>query len=166
MYKVKYKKTTLVFSLAMTAVLLLSACGGGATPAPTQDVSSIQTQAAQDVITQMTLSAPPPPAPTVAPTEAPPPPGPTPHPNIPVAVVPTPETGEPAAIANYNTTVYSGPGTDYVVYGAFLGKPTAVVVGKSEDGLWWAISVPVAPTGAGWVDAGWVTVSNADSVPV
>jgi uncharacterized protein YraI len=32
--------------------------------------------------------------------------------------------------------------------------------------LWWAISVPVAPTGSGWVDAGWVTVSNTDGVAV
>ena len=69
-------------------------------------------------------------------------------------------------IANYNTTIYSGPGTNYVVYAAFLGGKTAKVVGKSEDGLWWAISVPVAPTGSGWVDAAWVTVSDADDVPV
>ncbi len=53
-----------------------------------------------------------------------------------------------------------------MVYAAFLGSETAKVVGKSEDGLWWAISVPVAPNGNGWVDGAWVTVSNADAVPV
>jgi uncharacterized protein YraI len=81
-------------------------------------------------------------------------------------VLPQPEPGQPTAVANYNTTVNSGPGNDYVVYGSFLGKQTATVVGKSEDGLWWAVSVPVAPTGSGWVDGAWVTVSNAESVPV
>jgi uncharacterized protein YraI len=95
-----------------------------------------------------------------------PPPGPTPNPNIPVAVIPAPASGEPAAIADYNTTIYSGPGTNYVVYAAFLGGATARVVGKSQDGLWWAISMPVAPTGSGWVDDGRVTVRNASSVPV
>jgi uncharacterized protein YraI len=83
-----------------------------------------------------------------------------------VAVIPTPAAGEPAAIANYKTTIYGGPGTNYVVYASFLGGSTAKVVGKSEDGLWWAVSVPVAPTGSGWVDGGWVSVSGADAVPV
>jgi uncharacterized protein YraI len=32
--------------------------------------------------------------------------------------------------------------------------------------MWWAISIPVAPTGSGWVDAGYVTVSNAENVQV
>ncbi len=95
-----------------------------------------------------------------------PPPGPTPDPNIPVAVIPTAAPGGPSAIANFNTTIFSGPGSNYVVYATFLGGATATVNGKSEDGLWWAISVPVAPTGSGWVEATWVTVSNADGVPV
>jgi uncharacterized protein YraI len=129
----------------------------------------IQTQAAQTVVADLTQNAPPPPTeappPTAAPTQAPPP-GPTPDPNIPVAVIPTAAPGGPSAIANFNTTIYSGPGTNYVVYATFLGGATATVNGKSEDGLWWAISVPVAPTGSGWVEASWVTVSNADGVPV
>jgi uncharacterized protein YraI len=156
-----------IFNLVIAGVLVLSACGPSATPEPTQDVALIQTQAAQTVVANITQNAPPPtqaPPPTA--TATPPPPGPTPDPNIPVAVVPTPAPGEPAAIANYNTTIYSGPGTNYVVYAAFLGGKTAKVVGKSADGLWWAISVPVAPNGSGWVDAGWVTVTNAGSVSV
>jgi len=142
--------------LVMILLVILSACGPAATP--TQDVSQIQTQSVQTAMAEQTLNAP---APTLAP-----PPGPTPNPSIPVAVVPTPAANEPAAVANYNTAIFSGPGTQYVVYGAFLGGATAKVVGKSEDGLWWAVSVPVAPTGNGWVSAGWVTVSNADNVPV
>ena len=33
-----------------------------------------------------------------------------------------------------------------------------------QDGLWWAINVPVAPDGTGWVDSAWVSVANADGV--
>jgi uncharacterized protein YraI len=163
------KKTNVVIVVLIVLVLTLSACAPAATPAPTQDPALIQTQAAQTVVADLTKNAPPPPTqappPTAAPTVAPPP-GPTPDPNIPVAVIPAPVSGDPAAIANYNTTIYSGPGTNYVVYAAFNGGSIAKVVGKSEDGLWWAISVPVAPTGSGWVDAAWVTVANVDNVPV
>ena len=52
------------------------------------------------------------------------------------------------------------------MYATMLAGKTAKVVGKSEDGLWWAISVTVAPTGAGWVDAATVTVSQAEGVAV
>jgi uncharacterized protein YraI len=166
------KKTYLMFVVVTVLALVLSACGGAATPAPTQDTTLIQTQAAQTVVADLTQNAPPPPTavptqapPTAVPTQAPPP-GPTPDPNIPVAVVPTAAPGQPSAIANYNTTIFSGPGENYVVYATFLGGQTALVNGKSEDGLWWAISVPVAPDGNGWVSVGWVTVANADSVPV
>jgi len=159
----------LILSLIILGALVMGACAPTPTPAPTQDAALIQTQAAQTVVADLTQNAPPPPTqappPTAAPTQAPPP-GPTPDPNIPVAVVPTAAPGGPSATANYNTTIYSGPGENYVVYATFLGGQTATVVGKSEDGLWWAISVPVAATGSGWVDAAWVTVSNADSVPV
>ena len=170
------KPAVLLFSLIIIGVFVLSSCAPAptSTPAPTQDVALIQTQSAETVVADLTQNAPPPatqvPPPTVepmaAPTETPPPPGPTPDPNIPVAVFPTPAPGEPAAIANYNTVIFGGPGTNYVVYAALLGGKTAKVVGKSEDGLWWAISVPVVPTGAGWVNSGWVTVSGADGVPV
>jgi uncharacterized protein YraI len=168
MKKTIRSKITLVTMFSIVLALLVSACGGGATPAPTQDVALIQTQAAQTVVADLTKNAPVPtqaPPPTAVPTQAAPP-GPTPDPSIPVAVIPTPAPGEPTAIANFNTTINSGPGTNYVVYASFLGGRSAKVVGKSEDGLWWAVSVPVAPNGTGWVDGAWVTVSNADGVPV
>jgi uncharacterized protein YraI len=81
-------------------------------------------------------------------------------------MLPTPGPGEPLAVANFNTFIYSGPGENYAVYGAFLGGRTALVIGKSEDGGWWAVSVPLAQGGAGWVDTNWVTVTNAGNVPV
>lgn len=166
---IKNKSFRVAFILVIATALIIGACAPAPTAAPTQDTALIQTQAAQTVVADLTQNAPPPPTqappPTAVPTTAPPP-GPTPDPNIPVAVVPTAAPGGPSAIANYNTTIYSGPGTNYVVYATFLGGQTATVVGKSEDGLWWAISVPVAPNGNGWVDAAWVTVSNADGVAV
>jgi uncharacterized protein YraI len=174
MMKVKYKHIFVTFIVVMLMTLIVSACAPAPTAAPTQDTSAIQTQAAQTVVADLTANAPPPPTqppatqpppPTSAPTEAPPPPGPTPDPNIPVAVVPTPASGEPAAVALYNTTIFSGPGENYVVYAAFLGGATAKVTGVSEDGLWWVISVPPAPNGQGWVSGAWVAVSGAEGVP-
>jgi uncharacterized protein YraI len=145
--------------LLLALSLVLSACAAPApTAAPTQDVSMVQTQSAQTVVADLTQKAPPPATATAAPS------GPTPNPSIPVAVVPTADPSGPSAVANYNTVIYSGPGTNYVVYGAFVGSQTAVVVGKSEDSGWWAINVPVAPNGSGWVAATTVTVTNADNV--
>ncbi|MGE5377657.1 MAG: SH3 domain-containing protein [Bacteroidota bacterium] len=161
--KINYRnnKGVMLFSLILLGILVLSACTPAAAPtaapAPTQDVAAIQTQSAQTVVADLTAGAP---------TATPPPPGPTTDPNIPVAILPTPAAGEPAATALYNASIYSGPGTNYVLYATLLGGANAKVVGKSEDGLWWAISIPIAPTGAGWVEAGYVTVSNADNVQV
>ncbi len=167
----KKHKVMLIVVVSMLLMLVVSACGTSETPAPapTQDVAAIQTEAAQQVVADMTANAPaptePPPA-TAVPTEAPPPPGPTPDPNMPVAVVPTPAAGEPAAVANTNTTIYSGPGENYVMYATFLTGSTAKIIGKSEDGLWWVISVPPAPNGQGWINAAWVTATGADGVAV
>jgi uncharacterized protein YraI len=140
--------------------LVLSACGPSATPAPTQDVGMIQTQSAQTVVADLTINAPPPPTATLPSTD------PTPNPNIPVAVVPTAAAGSPSAVANSRTTIYSGPGTNYVVYGTFLNGQSALITGRSEDGQWLAISVPVAPEGIGWLSGSAVTASNAGNVPV
>ena len=161
-------KRTWIISLVLLAALIMSACAPAATPAPapTQDPAAIQTQAAQTVVADLTAQAPPPAEPTQAPTATLPPPGPTPDPNLPVAVVPTPIPGEPSAIANYNTGIFSGPGENYVFYAAFLGSSTARVIGVSEDSTWWVISVPPAPNGQGWVSAAWVTVTGAEGVPV
>ena len=66
---------------------------------------------------------------------------PTPDPNVPVAVFPTPAPGEPAAIANYNTAIFGGPGTNYVVYAALTAarppkwseKPRWLMVGGQRS---------------------------------
>jgi len=152
MKKTKRNQISVIYIAAMVMALVLSACAGEPTSAPTQ------TPPADEGPTQVPT--------TVGESTQAPLPGATPDPNLPVAVIPTPAPGEPAAIANYNTTIYGGPGDNYVVYSAFLGGQIAKVVGKSEDSLWWAVSVPVAPTGSGWVDASLVTATSAESVPV
>jgi uncharacterized protein YraI len=84
----------------------------------------------------------------------------------PVAVVPAGEAGQPMVTAAYNTAIRSGPGTNYVVYGAFLGSSTAIAVGISADGQWYAISMPVAPDGTGWVSALYVIPQDTTGLPV
>ncbi len=150
------------FMLLLALALVLNACTtppATAAPVPTQDISLVQTQSAQTVVADLTQKAPPPATATTVP------PGPTPNPNIPVAVVPTADPNGPSAVAKGNTSLYSGPGTNYILYGTFAGGQSAVVVGKSEDGQWWALNVPVAPNGTGWVSAGWVNATNVSSVP-
>ena len=84
----------------------------------------------------------------------------------PVAVLPAPSTGSPSAQATAYVNVRSGPGTDYPVYGVMPAGVSAQVVGKNNDGTWWALNVPVAPLGQGWVSDQYVTTSSVESVPV
>ncbi len=151
-------------AVLLTAIIL-SACGPAATPAPT---TAPPTAAPQ-------TTAPPTIAPPTAipPTTAPPTAAPTTvqvdpmyYENEPVAVVPAGEAGKPMVTAAYNTVILGGPGTNYVVYGAFLGSATAIAVGISTDSKWYAISVPVAPGGTGWVSADWVLAQDASGLPV
>ncbi len=163
------KRTRIGMTSVAVLILLsfvLSACGGQTTPAPTVDTASIQTQAAQTVVADLTQNAPPPPTTAPQPTPTKQPPESPAAPDVPPAVIPTPESGQPSAVADFNTVIYSGPGEDYVVYSAFSGGKSAIVTGKNEDGGWWAVSVPPAPDGNGWVSAEWVTVTDADNVPV
>ena len=142
--------------------LVLSACATPppATSYPTQDISMVQTQSAQTVIADLTRNAPPPATATLVPT------GPTANPNVPIPIIPTADPSGPSAVVNASTGIYSGPGTNYVLYGNAQAGQSAVVTGKSEDGQWWAISIPVAPNGTGWISAGWVTATNVSNVPV
>jgi len=117
----------------------------------------VQTQAVSDAYATQTANAP---------TPIAPPPGSTPDPALPVAVVPTAVAGQPSGIANYNTAIMSGPGTNYAFYSVLLGGVTVQVVGVSQDSQWWVISVPPAPNGQGWVNAGYLTTADTQSVPV
>jgi len=147
----------MTFAFVLILGLAISACGPEPTVAPTQDMSAVQTQAVADAFATQTA---------LAPTPIAPPPGPTPDPNLPVAVVPAAVSGQPAGIANYNTPIMSGPGTNYTLYSVLFGGVTVQVTGVSQDGQWWVISVPVAPNGQGWVSAAYLTTSGTEAVPV
>jgi uncharacterized protein YgiM (DUF1202 family) len=138
-----------IIALFVAAATVLGACSSP-TPIPTEAPTLAPTSA---------------PAESTPTPEPPPAPGPTAAPEVGVPVIEPPAAGDPAAVANYNTFIFSGPGEDYAVYGAFLGGQQAKVVGISESGAWWAISVPPAPGGTGWVDGAWVTVTGAEAVP-
>ena len=85
-------------------------------------------------------------------------------------IVEDPELPEDAPIAEAIDTVNvrSGPSTDYPSYGLANAGDRALILGISEDGLWWVVQLPtyVAPDGRGWVSAGYVDATNADEVPV
>jgi heat shock protein HslJ len=81
---------------------------------------------------------------------------------------PTPQPGEPTAtvIARAGVNVRVGPDTVYPVIGIAPFMSTLEVVGVSEDGTWWAVRLPGAPNGRGWVADEFVEVENAGNVPV
>lgn len=135
-----------IISLIIVFAVMLAACGGG------QETAAPMTETAPEL--QPTLPA--------GSGEY----GPTPGSNAAVAVLPTPASGAPSVTADINTYVRGGPGTNYPVYGALLGGVSASVTGRSEDGLWWVVSIPVAANGQGWVPGVHVTENNIDSVPV
>ena len=137
--------------MALLIVAILAACAPAATTVPPTAVppTAVPPTAVPPTVVPPT---------TVPPTAVPPTPVPDPayYEGEPVAVVPAGVPGQPMVTAAYNTAIFSGPGTNYVVYSAFLGSATAVAVGISEDSQWYAISVPVAPGGTGWVSATYV----------
>lgn len=146
----KNKRTRMLIRLAsastilVLAILFLASCAP-ATTAPIEQPTTAADNAGQAVDVQADPAY---------------------FPNEPVAIVPTPVAGDPTVTASYNTVIRGGPGNNYPVYGAFLGSKTATAVGKSENGKWWAVSVPVAPTGTGWVSADWALVANVENLPV
>jgi uncharacterized protein YraI len=96
--------------------------------------------------------------------------------NVPIVPTPpldsgesaTPDPNRPTATTTDAINVRSGPGTDYPSYGISPVGATAEVIGKSEDGKWWVVKLPtdLAPDGRGWVNANYVEVTNAETVPV
>ncbi len=150
--------------VVMVVALLLAACAPASTPAPTP----VPPTAAPPTTVPPTSSPPT----AVPPTTAPPTaaatvaPDPMYYPNEPVPVVPAGVAGQPLVEAAVNTVIFGGPGTNYVVYGAFLGGATAVATGKNTDGTWYAITVTPAPGGIGWVSANYVIARDTANLSV
>ena len=154
----KMTKPRKIYLTIIALLLITSLVACGSTPTPVTPTSLPPT------------SVPPTPVPPtpVPPTSVPATSAPDPayFPDEPVAVVPAGVPGQPMVEAAINTVIYSGPGRNYVVYGAFLGGVTAKAVGVSTDSQWYAISVPVAPGGNGWVSAAFVLPTNVSGLPV
>jgi len=91
----------------------------------------------------------------------PPPPPPTVNP-------PPPDTGQPTGVALEPLNVRAGPSTIFISYGVVAKGTSGEIVGKSPDGVWWAVKLPadVAPEGYGWVHGAYVKATNAENVPV
>ena len=79
---------------------------------------------------------------------------------LPVAILPTPKANAPSTQATTGVNVRSGPGENYTIYGVLQVGSQTGVVGKSEDGKWWALNMPVSPTGRGWVFGGWKPLTS------
>lgn len=82
--------------------------------------------------------------------------------------VPAPVPGSPTAYIVQAVNIRSGPGIEYSSYGIAPKGSVATIIGKSEDGRWWVLSVSTnfAVTGMGWVDANYVNAENAEGVPI
>ena len=76
--------------------------------------------------------------------------------------VPAGDTPRVRAISNVN--VRSGPDVYYKKIGLLPAGDVAEVIGYSADRLWWAIKVPFAETGQGWVSVDYVESKNTGNV--
>jgi uncharacterized protein YraI len=86
----------------------------------------------------------------------------------PAEPLPPPET-EGATVTTWTyVNVRSGPGTQFPIY--FVASPgsTGQAVGITEDGAWYAITLPttISETGTGWISALYVIPQNTENLPV
>jgi heat shock protein HslJ len=79
---------------------------------------------------------------------------------------PEPATPTGRVVGTQSLNVRSGPGTAFPVIGVARLGDTGELVGRSADGRWWAVAIPSAPGGIGWVSADFVLATNAEDVPV
>jgi heat shock protein HslJ len=84
--------------------------------------------------------------------------------DLPAPPEPTAPTGRVVGTQSLNVRI--GPGTAFPVIGVARLGDEGEIVGRSADGRWWAVSVPSAPDGVGWVSADFVLATNAEDVPV
>ena len=84
--------------------------------------------------------------------------------DLPAPPEPTTPTG--TVVGTQGLNVRSGPGTNFPVIGVARAGDQGELVGRSADGRWWAVAIPSAPGGTGWVSADFVLATNAENVPV
>ena len=82
--------------------------------------------------------------------------------------LPESEPGAPwgrVAVAQ-GVNIRSGPGVAFPVIGFARYGDEGRIVGRSADGQWWAVALPSAPDGMGWVSAADVIATGAEDVVV
>jgi hypothetical protein len=78
----------------------------------------------------------------------------------------TPEAGTPVGAPTTQLNVRAGPGTGYPVLGWLESGQEVEITGVSPDRSWWQIPYPGAEGERAWVSAAYMTVRNAEIVPV
>ena len=68
--------------------------------------------------------------------------------------------------APQGTNIHAGPGVDYPVLGFARDGDEGEIVGRDAGWRWWAVSLPSAPNGIGWLSADSVLAMNVENVPV
>lgn len=79
---------------------------------------------------------------------------------------PTPEGPRAVLEAIINVNIRTGPGMSYQKIGLLKKGETAEIIGRDPEGYWWAIRVPEAPNGQGWVARDYVVARRTEDVPV
>jgi heat shock protein HslJ len=82
------------------------------------------------------------------------------------APAPEPATPKGRVVGTQSLNVRSGPGANFPIIGAARAGDEGEIIGRSADGGWWAVSVPSAPGGVGWVSVDFVLATNVENVPV
>ncbi|MDX1416888.1 MAG: META domain-containing protein, partial [Candidatus Promineifilaceae bacterium] len=82
--------------------------------------------------------------------------------------LPDPEPATPSGIvtAPQGLNIRSGPGVNFPIIGFAQNGDEGEIVGRSTDSRWWAVAVPSAADGIGWVSADFVIVRDVEDVPV
>jgi hypothetical protein len=166
-------------AIYVVLMLLIAGCylpGAEMISAPTQapvNANAIYTAAAQTLVAQLTINAPPllaatstaPGTPVLVPEST----------NLPTftpiiftstatatATPPYTSTPEyPVITANIDTNCRSGPGPEYKVLGYLLVGQTSRVFGRNSSGTWWNIENPSKPGSTCWVWGGSTTISGS-----
>jgi len=79
---------------------------------------------------------------------------------------PLPTTPWARVTAVQGASIHAGPGADYPLIGFARTGDEGVIVGRDADWRWWAVSLPSAPDGVGWVSADDVLAMNVENVPI
>lgn len=73
--------------------------------------------------------------------------------------------GSPYLIAKATLNVRAGPDVTFALIGQLNQGQLAEIIGKTEDGIWWAIRYPGGENDRGWVAAAYSDAQNTNDVP-